>query len=92
MQRWETAEFYYLRLFRAIKLTVKVDDLLFVKYSELILAFYVSHGCYHKAITFYQELLVSYREFYGTSHAQVIKLLYKLGELCRKYQRTHGYW
>lgn len=92
MSRFETAEYYYLRLFRAIKASCKVDDQLFVKYTEIILAFYKSHGYHIKAITFYQELLVTYRTFYGSSHAMTIRILYALGDLCRKYKRTHGYW
>ena len=92
MSRLETAEYYYLRLFSAIKVSCNIDNKLFAKYSEIILLFYTSHGYYHKAITFYQELLVSYREFYGASHAITIATLYAVGDLCRRYQRTHGYW
>jgi tetratricopeptide (TPR) repeat protein len=92
MSRFDRAEYLYLRLWKAIRASCKVDSNLFAEYREIIVAFYSSHGYYHKLISFHQDLLVCYRAFYGASHAITIATLYKLGEMCLKYQRTHGYW
>ena len=92
MSRFERAEYLYLRLWKSIRASSKVDSKLFSEYREILLTFYSSHGYYQKLISFHQELLVCYRSFYGASHAITISTLYKLGEMCLKYQRTHGYW
>ncbi len=92
MSRFDRAEYLYLRLWKAIRFSCKVDSSLFAEYREIIIAFYSSHGYYNKLISFHQELLVCYRSFYGASHEITIATLYELGDLCSKYQRTHGYW
>ena len=90
--RLEKCEQIYVRLYRAIRSSRRVDDALCIKYSQLLLEFYTSHKLYTKAISFYQELLVEYRAFYGAGHSITIKTLYALGDLCRLHNRTHSYW
>ena len=90
--RFERAEYVYLRLWKAIKASYRVASNQFAEYRDIVLAFYSAHGYYQKLICFEQDLLVSYRTFYGAGHAVTIATLYTLGELCLKYQRTHGFW
>ena len=91
-RRFEKCEQIYVRLYRALRCSRRIDDSLVIKYSQTLVAFYIEHKFYQKAISFHQELLVEYRAFYGASHSITIKCLYSLGEICRTHQRTHGYW
>lgn len=90
--RLDKCEQVYVRLYRAVRSSRRVDDALCIKFSQTLLEFYTSHKLYSKAISFYQELLVEYRAFYGASHSITIKTLYALGDLCRLHNRTHSYW
>lgn len=92
MRRYEKAEEIYLRIYRAYRNHRKIEDLMVIKYSETLLAFYAAHEMFTKAITFYQELLVDYRACYGVTDARTIKILYALGKLCRRHQANYGYW
>ena len=90
--RFEKAEHIYVQLYRCIRSAYRLDHELVIKYSETLLEFYKSHKMFTKAISFYQELLVEYRSFYGNTHSITIKTLYALGDMCRLHHRTHGYW
>lgn len=90
--RLEKAEEMYFRLFVSIRASKRCDDALFIRFSEVLIAFYKQHTWTSKLISFYQGLLISYRSFYGETHAMTIKLLYTLGSICRAHYRTHGYW
>jgi hypothetical protein len=45
-----------------------------------------------KAISIFQELLVTYRARLGPSHELTIQTLYNLAGRCQKHPRNHPYW
>ncbi|RYP50224.1 hypothetical protein DL768_004208 [Monosporascus sp. mg162] len=91
-KRYEKAEYIYLRLYRVHRKSRRLDDTAVIKYSELYLEFLKKHEMFGLVISFYQELLVEYRSFYGHSHTKTIAILYALGDICRRHHLTHGYW
>ncbi|RYO75927.1 hypothetical protein DL766_004901 [Monosporascus sp. MC13-8B] len=91
-KRYEKAEYIYLRLYRVHRKSRRLDDAAVIKYSELYLDFLKKHEMFGLMISFYQELLVEYRSFYGHSHTKTIAILYALGDICRRHHLTHGYW
>jgi len=91
-KRYEKAEYIYLRLYRVHRKSHRLDDAAVIKYSELYLDFLKKHEMSGLMISFYQELLVEYRSFYGHSHTKTIAILYALGDICRGHHLTHGYW
>ncbi|RYP76267.1 hypothetical protein DL771_001886 [Monosporascus sp. 5C6A] len=91
-KRYEKAEYIYLRLYRVHRNSRRLDDAAVIKYSELYLDFLKKHEMFGLVISFYQELLVEYRSFYGHSHTKTITILYALGDICRRHHLTHGYW
>lgn len=90
--RVEKAEEIYLRLYHAIRSSQRLDHVLVIRYSKAIIELYEAHGMFNKAVTFYQQLLVEYRSFYGATHAKTIEHLYALADMCRRRSHTHGYW
>lgn len=91
--RYEKAESLYLRLYRVHrKACPRLDDASVIKYTDLYVNFLRQHGMTNQLISFYQELLVEYRSFYGSTHEKTISILYSLGDLCRSRSVTHGYW
>lgn len=92
MRRYEKAEEIYVRLYRCYRNHFKVDHVEVIKYKKELLKFYAEYEMFTKAISFYQELLVEYRAYYGTSHEETIKILYRLGFLCRQHSTNYGYW
>ncbi len=91
-KRYDKAEYLYLRLYRVHRKCFRLDDAATIKYSELYLQFLKTHEMSSSLISFYQELLVEYRSFYGQSHLKTIAILYELGDICRRHYLTHGYW
>ncbi|ORY54739.1 uncharacterized protein BCR38DRAFT_529142 [Pseudomassariella vexata] len=91
-KRYEKAEYLYLRLYHVHRKCLSIDDASVIKYSELYLAFLKKHQMFGQVISFYQELLVEYRAFYGPTHSMTITILYALGDICRCHHLTHGYW
>ncbi|KAK7749096.1 hypothetical protein SLS62_008491 [Diatrype stigma] len=91
-RRYEKAEYIYLRLYRVHRKSCRLDDAAVIKYSDLYLEFLEKHEMFGLVISFYQELLVEYRSFYGHSHSKTIAILYALGDICRRHYLTHGYW
>ena len=81
----------YSRLFRAVLLAEKVDKTVFDKSRNLLINFYDKHGYSDKAISIYQEILVSYRTRLGPAHEQTIQTLYTLAQRCQKHPRQHPY-
>lgn len=91
--RYEKAESLYLRLYRVHrKACARLDDAIVIKYTDLYVNFLRQHGMTNQLISFYQELLVEYRSFYGGTHEKTISILYSLGDLCRSRSVTHSYW
>lgn len=92
-KRYEKAESIYLRLCRVHrKSCARLDDALVIKYTDIYVDFLKSHSMFNQLISFYQELLVEFRSFYGHSHAETIGILYFLGDVCRTHSVTHGYY
>lgn len=91
--RYEKAESLYLRLYRVHrKACARLDDAAVIKYTDLYVNFLKQQNMTNQLISFYQELLVEYRSFYGNTHEKTISILYSLGDLCRSRSVTHGYW
>lgn len=91
-RKYERAEEIYIRLYRAHRKHCKIEDIAVINYSEILIAFYTKHELFTKAISFYQELLVDYRAYYGKTHSMTVKILYALGALCRRHSTNYGYW
>lgn len=89
--RFEKVEETYMRLFRAVRSSLRIDNVLVQKATDLLLL-HLEERSTDVGISIYQKLLVEYRKFYGSSHAITVKTLYALGRLCRLSPRTHGYW
>jgi hypothetical protein len=88
----DQAESVYFRLYRAHHKVQGVEKATVTKYSDLYLAFLRRHGFHDRIISFYQELLISYRNVYGPSDKKTIELLYNLADTCRAHQMAHRYW
>ncbi|KAH8730903.1 hypothetical protein GQ44DRAFT_672903 [Phaeosphaeriaceae sp. PMI808] len=88
----EKVEDTYNRFFRAVLVAEKVESTIFEKAKMLLVTFYDKHGYADKAISIFQEILVSYRARHGHSHELTIKTLYILAERCHKHPRNHPYW
>ncbi|TGJ87334.1 hypothetical protein E0Z10_g1461 [Xylaria hypoxylon] len=91
-KRHDKVEYLYLRLYRVHCKTRKLDDVEVVKFRKLYVEFLTKYEIHSVLISFYQELLVEYRSFYGPAHAETIAILYALGDVCRSHHLTHGYW
>lgn len=92
-KRYDKAEYLYLRLYRVHrKYCGRLDDALVIKYIDLYVQFLKKHDMFVQVISFYQELLVEYRSFYGHTHERTISILYELGDICRTHSVTHGYF
>lgn len=92
-KRYEKAEDLYLRLYRVHrKCCGRLDHAFVIKYAENYMQFLKKHDMFIQAISFYQELLVEYRSFYGHMHDKTISVLYELGDICRTHSVTHGYF
>ncbi|KAI8950503.1 hypothetical protein F4801DRAFT_602241 [Xylaria longipes] len=91
-KRYDKAEFLYIRLYRVYCKARKFDDADVVRFGELYIEFLTKYEMHSVLISFYQELLVEYRSFYGPDHAKTIAILYALGDVCRSHHLTHGYW
>lgn len=92
-KRYEKAEFIYLRLYRLHrKDDARLDDAVVMKYVDIYVDLLRSQDMFNQLISFYQELLIEYRSFYGHTHAKTVEMLYALGDLCRTHSVTHGYF
>jgi tetratricopeptide (TPR) repeat protein len=88
----EKVEDTYSRFFRAVLVAEKVDNTVFEKAKTLLINFYDKYGYSDKAISIFQEILVSYRARLGHSHEHTIQTLYILATRCHKHPRNHPYW
>jgi tetratricopeptide (TPR) repeat protein len=88
----EKAEDTYNRLFRAVLIADKIDKTTFEKSKSLLINFYDKRGYVDKAISIFQELLVTHRARLGPSHELTIQTLYNLAGRCQKHPRNHPYW
>lgn len=88
----EKVEDTYSRFFRAVLVAEKVDKSFFEKAQNLLIHFYDKHSFFDKAISIYQEILVTYRARLGASHELTIQTLYTLARRCRNHPRNHPYW
>ncbi len=91
-KRYDKVEHLYLRLYRVHCKARKLNDVDVVKFRKYYVDFLTKYEIHSVLISFYQELLVEYRSFYGPDHAETIAILYALGDLCRSHHLTHGYW
>ncbi|KAJ3568853.1 hypothetical protein NPX13_g6279 [Xylaria arbuscula] len=91
-KRYEKVEQLYIRLYRVHRKARKFDDVDVVKFRKLYIEFLTTYQLTSVLISFYQELLVEYRSFYGPDHVETITILYALGDICRSHHLTHGYW
>lgn len=92
-KRYEKAEDLYLRLYRVHrKCCGRLDDALVINYADIYVQFLKKHDMFIQQVSFYQELLVEYRSFYGHTHEKTISVLYELGDICRTHSVTHGYF
>ncbi|KAI0523922.1 hypothetical protein F5B22DRAFT_422975 [Xylaria bambusicola] len=91
-KKYDKVEQLYLRLYRVYRKARKFDDVDVVKFRKLYIEFLTKYELQNILISFYQELLVEYRSFYGPDHAETITILYALGDICRSHHLTHGYW
>ena len=91
-KRYEKAEDLYLRLYRVHRKVYALDHASVIRFGELYLEFLKKYDMFSHVISFYQEILVQYRSFYGPSHTKTIAILYSLGDICRRHHMTHGYW
>lgn len=91
-KRYDRVEHLYLRLYRVHCKSLKFDDAAVVRFRNLYIDFLTKYDMHSILISFYQELLVEYRSFYGPDHAKTIEILYALGDLCRRHHLTHAYW
>jgi tetratricopeptide (TPR) repeat protein len=88
----EKVEDTYSRFFRAVLVADKVDNVIFERAKTHLITFYDKHGYSDKAISIFQEILVSYRARLGPSHDNTVKTLYTLANRCQKHPRNHPYW
>lgn len=91
-KRYDRVEHLYLRLYRVHCKSLKFDDVAVIKFRTLYIDFLTKYDLHSILISFYQELLVEYRSFYGPDNAKTIEILYALGDLCRRHHLTHAYW
>ncbi|KAI1321099.1 hypothetical protein F5Y16DRAFT_389291 [Xylariaceae sp. FL0255] len=91
-KRYEKVDYLYLRLYRIHCKSLKFDDATVIKYRETYINFLKKFEMHSTLISFYQELLVEYRSFFGAADLKTIELLYALGDICRSHSLTHGYW
>lgn len=92
-KRYEKAENLYLRLYRLHrKNSARLDDVAVIKYIDIYVDLLKKQDLFNNLISFYQELLIEYRAFYGHTHARTINMLYALGDICRAHRVTHGYF
>ncbi|KAI0148600.1 hypothetical protein GGR57DRAFT_505069 [Xylariaceae sp. FL1272] len=92
-KRYDKVDYIYIRLYRVhCKALKRFDDVAVIKYRELYIEFLKKYEMHSALISFYQELLVEYRSFYGPAHTRTIAILYALGDTCRSHHLTHGYW
>lgn len=89
-RRLDKAEEIYYRLYlvyyRHSKNTKLIEE-----YKNQLILFYQRHELFVKLISFYQELLVEYRKV-SLVDIRTIKLLYRLGKICRLHSSKYGYW
>lgn len=91
-KRYDRVEYLYLRLYRVHCKALKFDDAAVIKFRTLYIDFLTKYDMHSILISFYQELLVEYRSFYGPDNVKTIEILYALGDLCRRHHLTHAYW
>lgn len=88
----EKVEDTYTRLFRAVLVTDKIEKATFERAKSLLIDFYDKRGYVDKAISIFQELLVTYRGKFGPSNDLTIQMLYILARRCHAHPRNHPYW
>jgi hypothetical protein len=88
----EKVEDTYSRFFRAVLVTEDVDQDVFELAKGLLINFYDKHGYPDKAISVFQEILVTYKTRRGHTHKETIQTLYTLARRCQRHPRNHPYW
>ena len=91
-KRMDKVEDVYVRLFRAVRSSRKVDDALVIKASDQLIALYKERSQTEKLIGIYQELLIDYCAVYGETSKKAIETMYLLGQMCRQNPSTRNYW
>ena len=88
---FELAERFYLRIYRACLVSLRIDDELMINAAMVLIRFYEDYHRHRQAVEIYKELLVRYREQLGVKHKLTIRTLYLLGSLCLSYGWKEGY-
>ncbi|KAL1597956.1 hypothetical protein SLS60_008444 [Paraconiothyrium brasiliense] len=91
-RRIDKVEDVYVRFFRAVLSSPNTDKSIFEKAKTLLVTFYDKRGYPDNAISVFQDVLVVYRNVYGSTHELTIKTLYTLGSRCKSHPRNHPYW
>ena len=91
-RRTTKVENVYVRVFRAVRTSRRIDDKLAKKASEQLISFHKQQNQTDKLIGVYQELLVDYCAVYGETSKTAVDTMYLLGELCRHHPSTRNYW
>lgn len=83
----DKAEKLLLRIFRATKYSLRIQDELVTKAVNELVLYYESIESFQQVIDIYVELLADYTSVLGKTHSLTVKTLYILGALCN----THGH-
>lgn len=81
------AEDIYIKVYRACKSSLTIEDQRFSKVVTILLAFYEERKYYHAIYDINRQLFLEYKRFHGSSHKLTIQTLYRLATLCS----IHGY-
>lgn len=87
LSQLDRAEKIYLYIFRAAVSSMKIDDQRVTSLIEAILEFYKETHQTDKLITFYEEVITSYRKSLGTANKTTITALYSLAALLVRNKR-----
>lgn len=87
VHQFEKAEKLLLRVFRATKYSLRIQDELVTKAVNELVLYYESVEKSQKVIDLYVELLADYSYTLGRTHVLTVKALYLLGALCIKHGR-----
>lgn len=90
----EKAEKIFVRLFRATKSSLHIQDELVARSARELILFYESTKRSERAIEVYRELWEDYSCTLGATHTLTIETLYRLGELSIKHRQkdAEGYY
>lgn len=83
----EKAETIFVRVFRATKSRLRIDDEQVSRSSKELILFYESTKQSERAIDVYLELWEEYSDTLGKTHTLTLEVLYRLADLSVKYGR-----